>query len=181
MKNKLGFTLIELLVVVLIIGILSAVAVPQYRKTVQKIQFSTFRSMAIYLTDKAKTFYLITGSFADSFDQLDAELAPNNPAVKFYKQECKQLSNMFCCITAPSPGYNANVTCGAGDYSFAFSKPYATSSGIMLQHEGQCIEKVGGKKKCNFINHGGASRGSIVTPQGGIVVDLYGIYPNQPI
>ncbi|WP_428038694.1 type IV pilin protein, partial [Candidatus Avelusimicrobium faecicola] len=35
-RNKKGFTLVEILTVVLIVGVLSAVALPQYRRAVER-------------------------------------------------------------------------------------------------------------------------------------------------
>ncbi len=57
-RNKKGFTLIELLVVVLIIGILAAVALPQYQKAVWKAQAVEILNI-INTTQKALQAYVL--------------------------------------------------------------------------------------------------------------------------
>jgi prepilin-type N-terminal cleavage/methylation domain-containing protein len=81
--NKKAFTLIELLVVVLIIGILAAVALPQYQKAVEKRRFAEALTL-IGTLGRAQDFYkLATGGPSLTFANFDISI-PNtteNPTV----------------------------------------------------------------------------------------------------
>ena len=71
---KKAFTLIELLVVVLIIGILAAIALPQYQKAVMKSQYATIKNLTRSLANAQEIYYLANNEYADELDKLDIQL-----------------------------------------------------------------------------------------------------------
>jgi prepilin-type N-terminal cleavage/methylation domain-containing protein len=72
--NNAAFTLIELLVVVLIIGILAAIALPQYQLAVLKSRTSQALSVINSITSAQKIYYLTNGKYAAKMEDLDINL-----------------------------------------------------------------------------------------------------------
>lgn len=73
-KNKKGFSLLELLVVILIIGVLAAIALPQYQMAVYKARFSTLMNSTNAIYDAEERFYMIWGRYTPDLSQLDISL-----------------------------------------------------------------------------------------------------------
>ena len=75
-KGRAGFTLVELIIVVIIIGILAAIAVPQYSKTMERSRIAEASAVLGALRGAQLRYKLENTNYATDYTRLDIDL-PN--------------------------------------------------------------------------------------------------------
>ena len=108
-EKNAAFTLIELLVVVLIVGILAAVAVPQYEAALLRSHYQQARLTAESIHQALNLYYLANGKYTINFDELDLSF-PSKDIVMEENVQRKGFEWGYCHLRAYSPG---NVQCSS--------------------------------------------------------------------
>lgn len=110
-RKKQGFTLIELLVVVLIIGVLAAMALPQYRVAVGMSRASTMYAFMRGVDQAQQAFYMANNRYATTFDSLSVGIPPG-----FTKTDEKTITKgrMECWMMTEHGNADISIKCVEG-------------------------------------------------------------------
>ena len=134
-----GFTLIELLVVVLIIGILAAIALPQYQKAVAKTRMAEGLTVLKSLRVSLETYYMMHGDYPPMISGGLSELSANLD-ISFQQNSSTSVSGGQIFNSQYYKSIYINVKIGGGE---------TVSLAQMLTHTPQGVfQKLSNKTGC---------------------------------
>lgn len=105
--QAIGFTLIELMVVLVIVGILSAVAVPTYRQYVIRAQRTEAKTALLRLAANQERHYLQNNTYTDDLALLGFATGVSENAVYTLSVPIADTTT-FQAIAVPTPGGGLN-------------------------------------------------------------------------
>ena len=171
MKNRFtgrlgGFTLIELLVVVLIIGILSAIALPQYRVAVAKSRFVQLQTLGTAIQQAEERYLMSNGEYTQDFRNLDlsfpGELANEGSKVRYKDFMCNLHFGQGQGSTEGSVLNYQEITCSYSGavtssgqnvpmfiYGFRTQQPYCHAYEVSPVQTNVCQSYGGAKNYCH--------------------------------
>ncbi len=151
MSKKKGFTLIEMLVVVLIIGIIAAIAFPQYQKAVLKSRFALAQITARNMYDALQSYYMANGKYPAELNELDISFPGgsyvNDDTLSFKKYTCTYfpigapsvLPSVYCTV----PVYGIGIRYALREDGKSYVK-YCTALNSSQIAQNLCLD-LGGK------------------------------------
>ena len=151
MCTKKGFTLIELLTVVLIIAILTAVGLPQYRRVVQKSRAAEAESMLRMIYDSSER---LAGEFGyRSYDKLLAAKGASTVGVKrldmFDSANLPAGCSLVGNVTLSCPNFTYRISING--YVAAKTKVKPLNTYILLNRSNMDLVCQGTEDNCDIL------------------------------
>jgi type IV pilus assembly protein PilE len=113
MKEAKGFTLIELMITVVIVGILAAIAVPQYKQYVVRGNRAAAQAFLMDIANREKQYLLDARSYTANWEQGSGTpnlgMSPPSDVSKYYT-----ITACVDCTTGNPPSFRITATPKAG-------------------------------------------------------------------